>query len=457
MRKFFSNKINVVIVVVSIIFLSVCGFFVLKCHHKHTKWTVDINPTCTNVGREICFCTNCNEVIDYREIPVKDHIKGSWIIDKESTCLEKGSKHQICSVCEITLKTEEIPLSNHTEGTWTIEIESTCLEEGRKSCICSVCKITYQYKKIPTKNHKEGDRVIVKEPTCLESGSENLLCLECGTIIKSGKIPKLGHQELVWIIDKIPTCLEKGSKHQVCTVCEMTIKIEEIPLECTNLISLNDITYINLHGFGKYQCNDCGKEIYKDVAGKKLEVADLNLNKDKTVILSCNNFYTAEILVIPESVIGLSDDLYFSHSNIKYVLFNENDFTIILRDTRIQHIYIPKNMDVHLSDLNSLSVVIIENGKDFRYTTCAFQDSNIEKIVIPTSVKYIQGLYFKNTKNLKYVFYMGTAEEWEQITVVSKPEAVYLLDADRYYYSEEQPTTDGLYWHYVDGVITIWE
>lgn len=35
----------------------------------------------------------------------------------------------------------------------------------------------------------------------------------------------------------------------------------------------------------------------------------------------------------------------------------------------------------------------------------------------------------------------------------------YLIDATRYYYSQTEPALDdeGNYWHYVDGVITIWE
>lgn len=30
-------------------------------------------------------------------------------------------------------------------------------------------------------------------------------------------------------------------------------------------------------------------------------------------------------------------------------------------------------------------------------------------------------------------------------------------DCPVYWYSEEEPTTDGNYWHYVDGEIVVWE
>ena len=31
-----------------------------------------------------------------------------------------------------------------------------------------------------------------------------------------------------------------------------------------------------------------------------------------------------------------------------------------------------------------------------------------------------------------------------------------VVNATKYYYSENQPTTSRTYWHYVDGVPTLW-
>jgi hypothetical protein len=56
---------------------------------------------------------------------------------------------------------------------------------------------------------------------------------------------------------------------------------------------------------------------------------------------------------------------------------------------------------------------------------------------------------------LTSVYYTGTAEEWNAISIDSKN--TYLTSATRYYYSETLPTKAGKWWHYVDGVPTVWK
>ena len=74
-------------------------------------------------------------------------------------------------------------------------------------------------------------------------------------------------------------------------------------------------------------------------------------------------------------------------------------------------------------------------------------------ITIPNSVTSI-GNYalWSDSDLLVKVFYAGSATEWSSISVG------YCNDGSRlYYYSEEEPTESEYYWHYVDGVPTIWE
>ena len=74
--------------------------------------------------------------------------------------------------------------------------------------------------------------------------------------------------------------------------------------------------------------------------------------------------------------------------------------------------------------------------------------TSLTNITIPESVTSIGLSAFNNCTSLSTVYYTGTAEEWEQITIDS--EGNYsLLEATVYYYSES-PISDGNYWHY-DG------
>jgi hypothetical protein len=81
--------------------------------------------------------------------------------------------------------------------------------------------------------------------------------------------------------------------------------------------------------------------------------------------------------------------------------------------------------------------------------------SSLTSIVIPNSVKTIDQRAFYDCSNLTIVYYDGTAEDWESVSIKSDNTA--LTDATRYYYSETQPTTTGNYWHYDEnGVPTKW-
>ena len=85
----------------------------------------------------------------------------------------------------------------------------------------------------------------------------------------------------------------------------------------------------------------------------------------------------------------------------------------------------------------------------------AFHWTKIKYVVIPKSVTYIDKEVFGSCAQLEAVYYFGTPEEWENIYIDSYLN-VYLTNAPRYYYSETEPTEDGSWWHYVDGVPTAW-
>lgn len=109
---------------------------------------------------------------------------------------------------------------------------------------------------------------------------------------------------------------------------------------------------------------------------------------------------------------------------------------------------------------SSLTTVKIGNGVK-TISSGAFSDCrSLATIILPKSITSIQEKAFKGCNNLT-VFYKGTAEDWEKISIGSYNDAI--TSAVRYYYSETEPKSgsdetgyDGKYWHYVNGEITIW-
>ena len=80
--------------------------------------------------------------------------------------------------------------------------------------------------------------------------------------------------------------------------------------------------------------------------------------------------------------------------------------------------------------------------------------SSLTSITIPSSVTSIGWSAFYGCSSLSEVYYGGTSEQWEEMSIGSNNGN--LTGATIYYYSAVQPTTTGNYWHYVDGVPTKW-
>ncbi|MBQ8319809.1 MAG: leucine-rich repeat domain-containing protein [Clostridia bacterium] len=79
----------------------------------------------------------------------------------------------------------------------------------------------------------------------------------------------------------------------------------------------------------------------------------------------------------------------------------------------------------------------------------------VENLIVPTSMKkfgeqIVAIGFFSGCVN--NVYYLGTAEEWAKIENSDK----FKPRKGLYFYSEEEPTEEGNFWRYVDGVPTPW-
>lgn len=90
---------------------------------------------------------------------------------------------------------------------------------------------------------------------------------------------------------------------------------------------------------------------------------------------------------------------------------------------------------------------------------------NLEALIIGSGVEKIEGAQALYSDNFNKIYYMGTQKQWEEIDIVGRKVTTggvsfdgnsNFLKATVYFYSEEEPTEEGNYWHYVDGVPTPW-
>jgi len=103
---------------------------------------------------------------------------------------------------------------------------------------------------------------------------------------------------------------------------------------------------------------------------------------------------------------------------------------------------------VQYTDLTS---VIIPTGVSRIGNYAFFHCSNLTSVVIPEGIANIGNFAFSDCSSLTTVYFGGSDNsEWSAILIGSNN--TQLVNANRYYYSETNPETDGSFWRFANGV-----
>ena len=81
--------------------------------------------------------------------------------------------------------------------------------------------------------------------------------------------------------------------------------------------------------------------------------------------------------------------------------------------------------------------------------------TSLKSIVLTTSIRDISDDAFDDCISLEYIYYLGTEKEWNRLQFRLGDNEIVNKNIV-YYHSETQPTVEGNFWHYVDGVPTPW-
>lgn len=81
---------------------------------------------------------------------------------------------------------------------------------------------------------------------------------------------------------------------------------------------------------------------------------------------------------------------------------------------------------------------------------------NLKEVIMSKNVASLGYAAFGNCESLASVYYSGTENDWNSLDISSYSGNYFLTGATWYYYSDTEPTDVGNYWHYVNGVATIW-
>ena len=70
----------------------------------------------------------------------------------------------------------------------------------------------------------------------------------------------------------------------------------------------------------------------------------------------------------------------------------------------------------------------------------------LQTVVLPSTLETIEDGAFVDASNIAVVFFKGSEEQFDAINISANNNE--LLSAEVYFYSEEQPTSEGKFWHY---------
>ena len=160
--------------------------------------------------------------------------------------------------------------------------------------------------------------------------------------------------------------------------------------------------------------------------------------------MKCESLRTIEI---PSGVTSIADFAFSECNNLQTVTFGAN--------SQLQSIgYVAFSSCSSLRSIEiPASVTGISNGAFLR---C--EKLNTVTFGKNSQLTSIGKEAFYDCDNLSIVYYGGDFGEWVKISIGDYNSC--LTNATRYYYIENEsdlPSDDGNYWHYVDGVPTIWE
>ena len=168
-------------------------------------------------------------------------------------------------------------------------------------------------------------------------------------------------------------------------------------------------------------------------------------------------------ITVPDSVTSIGESAF---SGFRSLAYNEYDNAYYVGNQNHPYLVLVKvtSKEITSCEINEHTKLICEGafGHCYELTSItipdgvtsigdyAFSYTDLTFVTIPDSVQTIGSGAFNI---LSVVCYGGMESEWSEITIGYNRGLEY---ATIYYYSETEPTGSGNYWHYVDGVPTLW-
>ena len=452
--------------------------------HQWENWKIELETSCQNIGLKTRYCNVCKLV----ENDVADKLEHTIVVEKyiPATCTESGmTEGQYCSSCNTVLVAKEvISPSGHAYGEWIFVREASCALDGLNVKICKNCEL----------EEKEFT------PHLAHSYSQDNVCTSCNMLKPSeGLVYKLNSDNESYRLSSDGTCTDQTIIIARYYLGKPVISIADNAFYSNSYINTiiipEGIETIGMWSF--YGCTSLSSITMPSTLKKiersafldctSLETVDFSSSITTIVDYAFQGCTSLNSVTIPGTVTNIGKSIFSGCTNLTNVILKDG-FTVISEKmfyncnslsnvvvpdsitainssafegcASLSYFAIPNNVTYigmnAFSGCSNLINITLPSGLSIINSRAFYGCSNLTSIVLSSTITTIENYVFTQCDNLTTVYYTGTISEWNSTNKGSGNSN--LTAATIYYYSETIPNNnDYSYWHYVDGIPTIWE
>ena len=374
------------------------GDYVKATEHSYDNGVVTTKPTCDVDGVKTFTCTACGDT--YTEaVPQTGHSYDDGVITTDPTCTTDGVKTFTCKTCGDTYTEAVDKVKEHD---YELVVNTSPDATGCiKTYKCTVCGDTYT----ETVNATGHTQVIIPAhaPTQTKPGlTAGIACSSCNAVfLQQEIIPALGTTEDASVIvsgtcgtnatwtynTETYTLVISGTgamERYKSTQSKPWQKYED---EIKTIVINNGITKID-----NYTFDSCSALMYVSIPDSVTTIGNY-------VFRSCNNLRS---VAIPEGVTSIGDELFKNCKNLLNVEIGNK-----VSQIGASAFY----------GCSSLTEITIPDSVYYIYASAFENCANLKSVTIGKNVETIYSKAFSGCTALTDVYYMGTEEQWKEISI----------------------------------------